>query len=681
MESSNFAIGEAITSRGDSCSSCSSCAGKGGSRPVGASGPASSYGPGPRTGPGTIEMVASYLLFAVGLLLRPWLQEHFYGIGEYLFFLIPWLISGRSVLLSALRNSLKGAFFDENFLMTLASLGAIALGELPEAAAVMLFFTTGDWFQERAVNSARRSIDALLTLRPDTVHVMEGDVLTDASPEDVEPGVTILIRPGERIPLDGVILSGSSWLDLSALTGESRPVSVGKDDEVLSGGVNGSGVLTMAVQKRYQDSALARIIRLVEEAAERKAPVERFITRFAKYYTPAVTLAALLIAVLPPLLLPGASFGEWIHRALVLLVISCPCALVISIPLGYFGGIGGASRAGILIKGANYLEALARLDSVIFDKTGTLTEGKFRVESIIPYSAVPYGAALKGELLQLAAAAEAHSSHPVATAIRRAAEAVEGSIEAPDEADYQELSGEGIAATVGGKRVYTGNEKLLSRFGIEIPEVNGALQGMGGTTVHVAGDGSYLGRITISDRIKAGAVGIGEALKAVGVRKSMMLTGDTEASAKRIAGEAKVDAYYASLLPEEKLGKLEELMTLLPRKSKCAFIGDGINDAPVLSRADIGIAMGGIGSDAAIEASDVVLIDDRPEKVITAIRGAKATRTIVVQNIIFALGFKTVVMAFGAFGLAGMWMAVIADVGVALLAVLNSTRALKAFSA
>lgn len=628
----------------------------------------------PAAGPGWARIIIAFSLFAAGLLLRPWLREQLYGLAEYLFFLTAWLIAGKEVLLAAMRNILRGKLFDENFLMSLATLGAIALGELPEAAAVMLFYTVGEWFQDRAVRSARGSIEALMQLRPDVVHVT-GEPMKDLSPEEVEPGTEIVVRPGERIPLDGVLTAGSSWVDLAALTGESRPVLIKPGDRVLSGGINREGMLTLRTLSSYGDSALARIIRLVEQASERKASSERFITRFARYYTPLVTAAALLLAVIPPLLTGASGFGEWIHRALVLLVISCPCALVISIPLTYFAGIGGAGREGILVKGANYLEALARIDTVVFDKTGTLTEGRFLVEQIEPAPGQE-----RERVLEMAAAAEAHSGHPAARAIREAAESMGIVPGNADHEHYQEFAGEGVIASVGKIRVYAGREQLLTRHGIALPDLPQGWKEHNSTIVHVGTEAGYLGRIGIRDRIKEGARGIGRSLKSLGILRSIMLTGDQEGAAAAIAEEADIDEYHSSLMPEDKLDLLERYMQLSPGKGTCAFLGDGINDAPVLSRADIGIAMGGIGSDAAIEAADVVFIDDKPEKLLQAVKGAVITRSIMIQNVVFALGFKVVVMALGAFGIAGMWMAVLADVGVALLAVLNASRALKAFS-
>jgi Cd2+/Zn2+-exporting ATPase len=618
-----------------------------------------------------IRLSVSLLVFLAAIVFRRQLAAEPTGTALYAAFLIPYLLTGYKVLFTALRNILHGRVFDENFLMSIATFGALALGEPAEAAAVMLFYTTGETLQEKAASSARRSISALTDLRPDTALLLPGNggeaVQTD--PVTVPAGSLILIRPGARIPLDGTVVSGSSFLDTSALTGESVPVRIAEGEAALAGSVNGGGMLTLRTTAEYGDTSLARIIRLVEEASERKAPTERFISRFAKVYTPAVVAAALLIAFIPPLLLPGALFTEWIHRALILLVISCPCALVISIPLGYFGGIGGASRSGILIKGANYLETLAELHTVVFDKTGTLTEGVFEVTSVRTF-----GAASKKEVLQAAAQAETHSSHPIAAAIRRAA----GSI--PGITTFEEFPGKGVRAGFNGTVLLAGNRRHMEDHGISVitPDDNGGIPETG-STLHIGRDLEHIGTITISDRIKPSVKGLMKELRGQGVKRTVMLTGDSETAAAHTAELAGVDSYHASLLPEGKLEILEKLMAAVPRAGKTAFAGDGINDAPVLGRADVGIAMGALGSDAAIEAADVVIMDDQPVKIGKAIEGARKTRRIVLQNISMALGIKGIVMLLGVFGLANMWMAIFADVGVALLAILNSTRALRAF--
>ncbi len=625
-----------------------------------------------RTGGSVIRLSISLLVFFTAIVFRRQLAAEPSGTALYAAFLVPYLLTGYKVLLTALRNILRGRVFDENFLMSIATFGALALGEPAEAAAVMLFYTTGETLQENAASSARRSISALTYLRPDTALLLPENGIGETvktDPDSVAAGSLILIRPGDRIPLDGTVISGSSFLDTSALTGESVPVRVEEGEKAMAGSVNGGGLLTLRTTAAYGDTSLARIIRLVEEASERKAPTERFITRFAKVYTPAVVAAAILIAFIPPLLLPGALLSEWIHRALILLVVSCPCALVISIPLGYFGGIGGASRSGILIKGANYLESLAELHTVAFDKTGTLTEGVFEVTSVHTF-----GAASKEEVLRAAGMAETHSSHPIAAAIRRAA----GSI--PGISSFEEFPGRGVRAGVNGTVLLAGNRRHMEENGITVifPEDKGGIP-ESGSTLHVGRDLEHIGTITISDRIKPSVNGLMKVLHDQGVKQTVMLTGDSEAAAGHAAELIGVDNYHAALLPEGKLEILERLMAAVPQGKKTAFAGDGINDAPVLGRADVGIAMGALGSDAAIEAADVVIMDDQPSKIGKAIQGSRKTRKIVLQNITMALGIKGIVMLLGAFGLASMWMAIFADVGVALLAILNSTRALAAF--
>ncbi len=638
---------ECTTNRMSGCPSCSTC-----------------QTPSDGTKGTVIRLAVSLTVFFTAILFRRQLAAEPTGIARYAAFLIPYLLTGYTVLFTAFRNILHGRVFDENFLMTIATFGALALGEPAEAAAVMLFYTTGETLQEKAAFSARRSISALTDLRPDSALLLpeNGGEAVKSDPASVAAGSLILIRPGDRIPLDGMVVSGSSYLDTSALTGESVPVRIEEGDSAMAGSVNGGGMLTLRTTAEYGDTSLARIIRLVEEASERKAPTERFISRFAKVYTPAVVAAALLIAFIPPLLLPGALFSEWIHRALILLVVSCPCALVISIPLGYFGGIGGASRSGILIKGANYLEALAELHTVAFDKTGTLTEGVFEVTAVRTF-----GSSSEKEVLRAAGQAETHSSHPIAAAIRRAAGTV------PEISDFKEFPGRGVRAGVDGTVFLAGNRRHMEDHGITVtsPEE--------GSTLYIGRDLEHIGTITISDRIKPSVDGLMKKLHAQGIKQTVMLTGDSEAAAAHTAELAGLDTWHAALLPEGKLEVLEKLMAAVPPGKKTAFAGDGINDAPVLGRADVGIAMGALGSDAAIEAADVVIMDDQPSKIGTAIQGARKTRRIVLQNITMALGIKGIVMLLGAFGLASMWMAIFADVGVALLAILNSTRALGAF--
>jgi Zn2+/Cd2+-exporting ATPase len=626
----------------------------------------------------TIRPLVALSLFGVALLFRGTLRETPWSSGFYIAFLIPYLLAGYKVIATAFRNILRGKVFDENFLMTIATFGALALGEIAEAAAVMLFYTIGEWFQERAVFSARRSIKALTDIRPDSALLLpekpaENEQPVIARPEDVPAGSRILVRTGERIPLDGTILSGSSWLDNSILTGESKPVRVSAGDAVMAGGVNGSGILTIQTSASYGESSLARIIRLVEEASSRKASTERFITKFARYYTPAVVAAALMIAFLPPLFLAGASFAEWIRRALILLVVSCPCALVVSIPLTYFGGIGGASRSGILIKGANFLEALAQLHTVVLDKTGTLTHGVFEVKKIT--AAPPWQ---KKDIISLAAWAETWSNHPIAAAIRRAAEEHPHSNSLANRKDadhFLEIAGKGIKTVHKGSALLTGSRKLLEEQGVTVARRNGSAD----TTIFVAYNREHIGTITIADRIKPSSLTIVEDLRKAGVQEVMMLTGDGREGAAAVATSLGIKNYCAGLLPEDKLAQLESVLAYIPKGKTCAFAGDGINDAPVLSRADIGIAMGSIGSDAAIEAADIVIMDDQPSSIALAVSGAKGTRSIVIQNIILALGVKAAVMILGVMGAASMAMAIFADVGVALLAILNATRALRLF--
>jgi len=608
-------------------------------------------------------IILSAILLVFGVLTSDWLHNSPWHISEYLVFLAAYLPVAWGVLSKAGKNILRGRIFDENFLMTIATVGAFALHELPEAVGVMLFYAVGEHFQELAVNRSRGSIQNLLNLRSDHANLKVGDELRQVSPEEVQIGQRIVVKPGERVPLDGLVVAGDSLADTSALTGESVPRRVEPGAEILAGTVNGEGLLEVEVTRKYSDSSVARILRLVEDAASRKAPTEQLITKFARYYTPAVVFGALALALVPPLILPGAAFSDWVYRALILLVISCPCALVVSIPLGYFGGIGGMSRAGILVKGGNYLEALADVDMVVFDKTGTLTEGVFRVKDVLPQ-----GDTTAEELLEWAALAEVHSSHPIARSI------IEAYGRPPDQSlvtNYQELRGRGVKGTVSGRTVLAGNQRLLLDHGIAFAEPPAA-----GTVVHVALDQSYLGCLVIGDRIKTDAGPAIKELKSLGVSRTVMLTGDRQKQAAAVAGEVGVDTFFAELLPEDKVRQLEELASQVPRGKKIAFVGDGVNDAPVLVRADVGVAMGGIGSEAAIEAADVVLMDDRPLKLARGIELARYTRKIVYQNIAFALGVKAIFVGLGVLGMATMWEAVFADVGVALLAILNATRTL-----
>ena len=574
-----------------------------------------------------------------------------------------YIILGVDVVTHAVKNILKGRVFDENFLMSLSSIGAFFIGEHPEAVAVMLFYQVGEYFQDLAVQRSRKSISDLMDIRPDSATVRRNGKLIEVAPETVSVGELIVVKPGEKIPLDGTVVEGESMLDTRALTGESVPRKVTVFDPVLSGCINESGVLTVQVTKAYGDSTVAKIIDLVENASSRKAPTENFITKFARYYTPAVVIVAALLAVIPPVAF-GGSWTDWIHRAFVFLVVSCPCALVLSVPLTFFGGIGAASRHGVLVKGSNFLEALNRVGTVVFDKTGTLTKGVFRVTDIFPAEGVS-----SEEVLKAAAKAEYFSSHPIAKSILTA---YGKSLAGIRITGYTELSGRGIRAVADGSTILAGNPKLLQE-----EKISFALCDAVGTKVYVAADGRFLGCILIADEIKSDSKTAIEALKKLGVEKTVMLTGDEEIIGKAVAQELGLDEYYAKLLPQDKVRILEGIDRKKKPGSKLVFVGDGINDAPVLARADVGIAMGGLGSDAAIEAADVVLMTDEPAKLAEAIQVARATRRIVVQNIVFALGIKGAFLVLGAFGLVGMWLAVFADVGVALLAVLNAMRILK----
>ncbi len=585
--------------------------------------------------------------------------------GDYLptrwLYLIPYLIIGWDILWKAIRNIGHGQVFDENFLMCVATVGAFFLGETSEAVGVMLFYQVGELFQSYAVGKSRKSIAQLMDIRPDTASVERGGEILEVDPEEVAVGETIVIRPGEKVPLDGVVIEGASSLNTAALTGESAPRDVAVGGELLSGCVNITGLLKARVTKEFGQSTVAKILDLVENAASKKARAENFITRFAKYYTPAVVFAALALAVIPSLV--TGEWGVWVHRALTFLVISCPCALVISIPLSFFGGIGGASAQGILVKGGNYLELLAKTETVVFDKTGTLTQGVFEVSALIPA-----GGVTERELLEAAALAERHSGHPIAQSLRRA---LGGETDPGRVTDVQEIPGHGVSALVDGKRVLAGSEKLMKRENIDFQPCNQV-----GTVVHVAREGRYLGCAVIADQIKPTAPGAIAALKSRGIR-TVMLTGDSEAVGQAVAARLGLDEVHAQLLPADKVSRLEDLLARKSEKGVLAYVGDGVNDAPVLSRADVGIAMGAMGSDAAIEAADVVLMDDDPAKLVRAMDVARKCLGIVRQNIVFALGVKGLCLILGAFGMASMWEAVFADVGVAVIAILNATRMLK----
>ena len=576
-----------------------------------------------------------------------------------------YLLLGGEILINALSNIRRGQLFDENFLMSLATAGAFALKEYPEAVAVMLFYQIGALFENMATVRSRRFIQSLLEIKPAYANLKRGDTIFQIAPEEVRVGDIVIVKPGERVPLDGFILEGRCLVDTSALTGESLPREVKPGEEILSGFINTSGLLTVKVTKEFGDSTVARILHLVQNAAERKAPAENFITRFARYYTPAVVGFAAMLAFIFPLFLPGASFSAWLYRALIFLVVSCPCALVLSIPLSFFGGIGSASKNGILVKGGNFLEALNNVDTVVFDKTGTLTKGELKVTSIVPAPGFA-----REELLEAAALAEAYSSHPLAKAVREAY----GREILPEEIeDYEEIAWQGIRTTAKGKKITAGNEKLMESAGIF--EQNKDTEKFPGTAIHLAINGRYAGYLHISDELKDDSARTIKGLKELGVKKIAMLTGDNEKAAALVADKLGLDQYFAGLLPHEKVARLEEIYAE-KGKGLLAFVGDGLNDAPVLARADVGVAMGALGSDAAIEAADVVIMTDEPSKLLTAIKIAGKTKKIVWQNIILALGVKGVILALGAAGAATLWAAIFADVGVAVICVINSIRAL-----
>ena len=583
------------------------------------------------------------------------------GLWRLPLFLVPYLIVGWDVLRKAVLNIANGQVFDENFLMALATIGALALGEYSEAVGVMLFYQVGELFQTHAVGQSRKSIASLMDIRPDWANIQRDGEVVQVDPDEVSVGDIILVRPGEKVPLDGRIVDGESSLDTAALTGESVPRSVRKGDEIVSGCVNLTGVLTVSVTKPFGESTVAKILELVENAASKKAQAENFITRFARYYTPAVVIGAVCLALIPPLFV--GNWGAWVHRALIFLVISCPCALVISIPLAFFGGIGGASRRGILVKGGNYLEQLAKVETAVFDKTGTLTKGVFEVSAVYPNQGVE-----KVQLLACAALAESYSNHPIAQSLRRAY----GKEANPEWVhDVQETAGHGVTALVDGARVAVGNDRLMQSLGIETQAGDDV-----GTVVHVARDGKYLGRVVIADAVKDSAPDAIAGLKQRGIR-TVMLTGDAKAVGEAVGAKLGLDEVHAELLPGDKVERVETLLAGKSPKGALAYVGDGVNDAPVLSRADVGVAMGAMGSDAALEAADVVLMDDDLEKLAVAMDIARKCNRIVVQNIVFALAVKGLFLILGAFGLASMWEAVFADVGVAVIAILNAGRMLR----
>ncbi len=608
-----------------------------------------------------LKLAAGAVIYIIGLIMVHFMNLPVYA--ELSVLVASYIILGGSVVVQAVRNILKGRVFDENFLMTVSTIGAFMIGSYSEAVAVMLFYQIGEFFQDVAVKRSRRSISDLMDIRPDSANLKLNDEVKTVPPEEIAVGDVIIIKPGEKVPLDGIVTDGESMIDTVALTGESIPRHVKTGDELLSGCINQSGVLTAKVTKPFHESTVYKIIDLVENAASRKAPTENFITTFSRYYTPVVVILAALLAIIPPVII-GSGWSEWIRRGFVFLVISCPCALVISIPLTFFGGIGSASKRGVLVKGGNYLEALNKLDTIVFDKTGTLTKGVFDVSELIPAEGYT-----NDELLEYAAKAESFSNHPIARSIQIA---YGETVDSAGLSDYTEIAGHGISAVCNNQKVIAGNEKAMDSFGIAYNKCDKP-----GTKVYVAADTNYIGCIVISDEIKPDSHEAILNLKALGVRKTVMLTGDNTKIAESAAKELGIDEYFAELLPDQKVEKLEQLDSRKKHGRKIAFVGDGINDAPVLARADIGIAMGGLGSDAAIEAADVVLMTDEPSKLVDAVKVARVTKSIVMQNIIFALGIKGLFLILGAFGIAGMWEAVFGDVGVMIIAVLNSMRILK----
>ena len=604
------------------------------------------------------RILCSFALFILAILLPadiPYIKP--------IVFLISYLLVGYDVVLEAVRNLFHGKLFDENLLMSLATIGAFFISEFPEAVAVMLFYQVGELFQSYAVNQSRKSISGLLNLRPDYANLRQNDSIQRVSPDEVHPGDIIVIKAGEKVPLDAVIIEGTTMLDTSALTGESLPLDAGPGAELLSGCVNISGLITARVTKEFGESTVNRILELVENASSKKSESEQFITKFARYYTPVVVIVAAMLAIFPPLLIPGATFSSWGYRALSFLVVSCPCALVISIPLSFFGGLGGASRHGILIKGSNYLEALSRVDSVVFDKTGTLTKGVFQVQKI-------YSPDLAEEtLLEMAAYAEYHSSHPISISIQKAYGLP---IQENRISSVEELPGHGVRAVIDQKLVLAGNYRLMEDLNLTVPTID-----IPGTIVYLSIDGHFSGYIVIADELRDDALAAVSGLRKAGVRTISMLTGDSLQTAEAVSNKLSLDTFYAQLLPAGKVEKLEEMLVALSPGRKLVFVGDGINDAPVLARADIGIAMGGLGSDAAIEAADVVIMTDEPAKLVTAITISRKTLKIANQNIVFAIGIKILVLFLCAIGAASMWAAVFADVGVSILAILNAFRALR----
>ena len=608
------------------------------------------------------RIIVTFLLFAVLMVCEHMgRMDGWNKIVLFVIYLVPYLVIGYDIVYKAARNISHGQVFDENFLMMIATFGAFGVGEYSEAVAVMLFYQVGELFQGYAVGKSRQSISDMMDICPEYANIEEDGVLKQVDPDDVEVGSIIVVKPGERIPLDGIVVEGESLIDTAALTGESVPRSAKAGDEIISGCVNGSGTLKVKTTKEFDDSTVAKILELVENASSKKAKVENFITRFAKYYTPVVTIGAVILAILPPLIL-GGGWAEWIQRACIFLVISCPCALVISVPLGFFGGIGAASKIGVLVKGSNYLEAVAEMTTIVFDKTGTLTKGEFKVTDVITENGS------KEELIELAALGEGYSNHPIANSIR---EAYGKELDLNRVTNTEEIAGHGIKAVIDGKTVLLGNEKLMKSESIFYTSCKSM-----GTVVYVACNGVFEGAVVISDTIKDGAKEAIRDMKQVGVRHTVMLTGDRREAAETVAQTLGIDEVHAELLPGGKVEQVEALLKAEKQKERLAFVGDGINDAPVLTRADIGIAMGSMGSDAAIEAADIVLMDDDVTKIASVVRIARKTLRIVKQNIVFALAIKALVLILGALGMANMWEAVFADVGVSVIAILNSMRTL-----
>ena len=605
-----------------------------------------------------IKIIIAFVLFLFAMLVKfqnEWINNAI--------FIVSYLIVGFEILRKAVKNIFKGKVFDENFLMAVATLGAFAIGEFPEAVAVILFYQVGELFQDYAVDKSRKSIASLMDIRPDYANVVRDGKEEKVSPGEVKIGETILVKPGEKIPLDGFVIEGKSTLDTKALTGESVPREVAEGEQVLSGCINLNGVIKIEVTKEFGESTVSKILDLVENASSKKAKSENFITKFAAYYTPIVVIIAVILAIIPPLMIDGANFQDWLYRALSFLVVSCPCALVISIPLSFFGGIGGASKMGVLVKGSNYLEALSNAEIMVFDKTGTLTEGVFEVQNIEPIGIS------KEELLKIAAYAEYYSNHPISKSIKKA---YNKEINEKEIIDSKEISGKGIEAKIGKKNVLAGNEKLMNEKGIKYEKCTHI-----GSVVYVAIDGKYMGHIVIADKIKEDAKRTIEELRKNNIKQTVMLTGDRKNIGEAVAKEIGIDKVYTELLPDGKVEKVEELLKTKSPKGKLAFVGDGINDAPVLAMADIGIAMGGLGADSAIEAADVVIMTDQPSKIISAMKLSKKTMRIVRENIIFAIAVKVLVLILTAVGLSSMWQAVFADVGVSVIAILNALRALR----